>query len=202
MAAGCLLKTAAGHGKSGGDRVQIDSLNSLVEHVLHHLRLVKEDYPHVPAFALGHSLGAMITLAAAIRDPQLLCGVVLASPSIRLEAAAGVSPFRQWLVRTVAWMAPNFPLAKVDQRQETRDAQVQERRREDPLLYRGAVKAKFAVALLDMVVEVNQMLFEMSVPFLVLHGTQDRICLPQGSQHLYDNAGNIPKVLLSMIRWS
>ena len=68
--------------------------------------------------------------------------------------------------------------------------QVLERRRGDPLIYRGGVKARTAGAGLDMLVEINQQLFEMSVPFMVLHGAQDRISGPQGSQHLYDHAGN------------
>ena len=178
---------SVGHGKSSGERVQMDSIHQLVDHVLHHIRLQKERHD-LPVFAVGHSMGGMIALAAAIRDAELLNGVVLAGPSIHLDPALA-TPFRMWLARTVSWIAPHLPVARLDHKSETRDAQVLERRKEDALIHRGGVKARTAVAILDMLIEINQMLFEMSVPFLVLHGADDRICHPGGSQHLYDNAG-------------
>jgi len=111
---------SVGYGKSSGERFQIDSIHQLVDHVLHHIRLQKEQHD-LPVIAVGHPMGGMIALAAAIRDAELLNGVVLAGPSIHLDPGLA-TPFRMWLARTVSWIAPHLPVARLDHKSETRDA--------------------------------------------------------------------------------
>ena len=49
-----------GHGQSEGVRVHVDSVDEYVNDVLHHVKIVQQRYPHVPLFAVGHSMVPLI----------------------------------------------------------------------------------------------------------------------------------------------
>jgi alpha-beta hydrolase superfamily lysophospholipase len=50
--------------------------------VLHSFQDIKQKYPGVPIFAIGHSMGGMIVLRACLNHPTLFRGVVLQGPLI------------------------------------------------------------------------------------------------------------------------
>ena len=53
----CVLSVAAvGHGRSGGERVHIDNFSTYVKDVINHIKDLKETYPGVPGFLMGHSM--------------------------------------------------------------------------------------------------------------------------------------------------
>ena len=45
-----------GHGKSGGERVMIDTLDTFVDDIFAHLDEVKKVYPDIPVYLFGHSM--------------------------------------------------------------------------------------------------------------------------------------------------
>ena len=44
-----------GHGRSGGDRGHIDSIESYVTDVINHIKDTKTEFPQLPLFLMGHS---------------------------------------------------------------------------------------------------------------------------------------------------
>ena len=45
-----------GHGRSEGDRVYVEDIDTYVQDVIHHVELMKSDYPHLPCILMGHSM--------------------------------------------------------------------------------------------------------------------------------------------------
>jgi alpha-beta hydrolase superfamily lysophospholipase len=45
-----------GHGRSEGDRVYVEDIDAYVQDVIHHVELMKNDYPHLPCILMGHSM--------------------------------------------------------------------------------------------------------------------------------------------------
>ena len=45
-----------GHGKSEGDRAHIEKFSTYVDDAIQHVYSVKEKYPDIPVFLLGHSM--------------------------------------------------------------------------------------------------------------------------------------------------
>ena len=45
-----------GHGKSGGDRVHINTFDTYVLDVANHIRDFKSQHPEAPCFLMGHSM--------------------------------------------------------------------------------------------------------------------------------------------------
>ena len=52
-----------GHGRSGGDRVHIDTFNTYARDVIEHIKDVKSEHPGVPCFLMGHSMVSLENMA-------------------------------------------------------------------------------------------------------------------------------------------
>ena len=48
--------TTVGHGRSGGERVMIDTFDTFVDDIFAHLDEVKKVYPDIPVYLFGHSM--------------------------------------------------------------------------------------------------------------------------------------------------
>ena len=57
-----------GHGKSEGKRAFVETADDYVQDVLRHCGEVKAEYPGLPMFIYGHSMGGMITVSTVIRQ--------------------------------------------------------------------------------------------------------------------------------------
>ena len=45
-----------GHGQSEGDRAHIEKFSTYIHDTMQHVRSMKERYPDIPVFLLGHSM--------------------------------------------------------------------------------------------------------------------------------------------------
>ena len=57
-----------GHGRSEGKRAFVESADDYVQDVLRHCGEVKAEYPGLPMFIYGHSMGGMITVSTVMRQ--------------------------------------------------------------------------------------------------------------------------------------
>lgn len=84
-----------GHGRSyrlcsdRGDLslVFVDEYERYVEDLLFVSRMAAQEFPDLPLYLYGHSMGGGIAAAAAARAPKLFSGVVLSSPMLRPSSA-------------------------------------------------------------------------------------------------------------------
>jgi len=176
-----------GHGKSDGVRANVDTVDDYVNDVLNHVQLMKEEHPQIPSFAIGHSMGGMITLATALRETKAFDGVVLMGPLIHIDPALA-SPMKIWAVRMLSRIAPNLSVAQLDVGLVSRDLEQQEVMKNDHLRWKGGVKCKWAASIHEALTVINAKLTSMKVPFLILHGDKDSICNPEGSRQLMEKA--------------
>src|SRR5689334_14347215 len=58
-----------GHGRSGGDRQFIDSLEIYVDDVLAEIARARHEHPGLPVFVFGHSMGGAVVARLAIEHP-------------------------------------------------------------------------------------------------------------------------------------
>ncbi|OBS67034.1 hypothetical protein A6R68_04430 [Neotoma lepida] len=71
-----------GHGQSEGERMVVSDFQVFVRDVLQHVDTIQKDYPGVPVFLLGHSMGGAISILAAAERPTHFSGMVLISPLV------------------------------------------------------------------------------------------------------------------------
>ena len=177
-----------GHGQSPGRRAVTDIRQAVEDHLAARRRLRAQP---LPVFALGHSLGGLVTAGSVARDPTGLRGVILSSPLLSLDA----SPFARRVFNAVARFAPAFPTRALDPAAMTRVAEQIKAAADDPLMYRGRVPLLLGATALEVAHDNWPLYAEWRVPTLLLHGTADTITDPAGSRAFYDTIASTDKTL-------
>ncbi|XP_065916461.1 monoglyceride lipase-like [Dysidea avara] len=172
-----------GHGKSDGDRVHIDDFQIYVRDVVQHIELLKAKYTNIPVFLMGHSMGGIVSTLFAIQRPELINGVVFSAPALLL----GAGTFTRGLVRAVAYFVPQLVVRKSDPSVLTRDPDEIRNYMEDPLIWRGGLKAGWVTAIFDAQLQVANGVSAIKLPFITLHGTADTMVDISSSQFLMEN---------------
>ena len=65
----------------------------------------------------------------------------------------------------------------------------------DPLVYRGKIRARLGAELFAMMKKLRHPMSTISLPILIMHGTADRLCDPEGSHMLYQRLSSRDKTL-------
>ena len=182
-----------GHGCSAGDRVWVDRFDQYVSDLAVFVDRVKAREPGKPVFVMGHSMGgAIVTTYVLTRKPDLR-GLVLSAPA--LKPGADVSPFLIGTAGLFSAIAPGLGLLDLKNEDFSRDPAVVAAMGKDPLIEQGAGPARTASELLNALVEIGKHMEQVKLPFLVMHGTKDKLTNPEGSKELNARAGSTDKSL-------
>lgn len=181
-----------GHGQSEGTRAHVGDFMEYVQDVFYHIELVKKKFPQKPVFLLGHSMGGAVSILAAISKPNYFKGILLIGPLITPDKKSA-TPWKIAAGKIAARFRPQMIVAKIDPLKVSRDAVYVKRYKEDPLVWHEGVKCGWGVAMLHALSQITSSFQDMTLPFIVLHGSEDTICELEGSQLLYDKAASKDK---------
>jgi acylglycerol lipase len=180
-----------GHGRSQGPRALIDrvdhavtDLNALVSAAVQH-----ESAASIPVVMVGHSMGAMIALRYAGYHQHRLDGLALSSALASIEA----SPALRIVGRVISAVTPTLGLITIDSSLISRDPDVVAAYRSDPLVHHGKLPARTAAEIADTVAGFPSQVHEITIPTLIMYGTEDRLCPPTGSEMLGERIGAADK---------
>ncbi|PZX52784.1 alpha-beta hydrolase superfamily lysophospholipase [Algoriphagus ratkowskyi] len=184
-----------GHGKSaeGKPDAYFESYQDYLKDIDALFGKVKSYVPGVPAFLYGHSMGGGLVAAYTLQYQPETAGVVMSSPAIK--AAEGTSLF---LIAISSIMSKYFPKLKalqLDAQKISRIPEEVEKYRKDPLIYTEAIPARTAYELLQMMRYIEDKAAEFTRPFLLLHGTDDGLTNPKGSEMLFEKASTTDKTI-------
>lgn len=180
-----------GHGRSGGRQGHIDSWSEYREDVHTFLEYVSAQFPRLPLFLYGHSLGALIVTDYVLFHPEGLDGLIVSGHPLRPTGSA--KPLLILLARILSKYRPtiSFPLG-LDEGTLSRDPEVVKAYREDPLVFRK-VSARWGTETLAAIDRVRARASEIKLPLLILHGGADRINSVDGSKELFGLASSPDK---------
>ncbi|XP_045706118.1 monoglyceride lipase isoform X2 [Phyllostomus hastatus] len=153
-----------GHGQSEGERMVVSDFHVFIRDVLQHVEIMQKDYPGLPVFLLGHSMGGAIAILTAAEKPGHFSGMILISPLV-LANPESATTFKVDLYNT------------------------------DPLICRAGLKVCFGIQLLNAVSRVERALPKLTLPFLLLQGSADRLCDSKGAYLLMESAKSQDKTL-------
>src|SRR5215207_10575 len=72
-----------GHGKSGGTRGHFPSIDVVMQDIKDFFIFLTQQYPDIPHFLYGHSLGGLLVLTYALKNKAGLSGVIVTSAGLR-----------------------------------------------------------------------------------------------------------------------
>ena len=182
-----------GHGKSDGMRCYVDRFSDYVNDVRAFFEKVHQEYSNLKIFLVGHSLGATIAIAYALQYQRDLAGLIISGTS--LKPGASISPALKAVARLIAALFPKMGLTVLDASTISRDKAVVDAYVNDPLVYRGKIPARLAVEMIKTIDKMPSQIPAINLPIIIMHGTDDRLCNPEGSQMLYDLVGSPDKTL-------
>ncbi|MGZ4186363.1 MAG: alpha/beta hydrolase [Solirubrobacteraceae bacterium] len=181
-----------GHGRSQGPRALIDRIDNAVADLDKLVALAADAHPGAPLFLLGHSMGGTIALSYALAHQQRLAGLVLSGPLAALDPVP--APMRI-TARTLSALAPRTPLIAIDSSLVSRDPAVVADYRSDSLVHHGKLPARTVVELADAIEAFPGAVAAITVPTLIMYGTDDGLCPPHGSMMLSERIGSPDKTL-------
>jgi acylglycerol lipase len=182
-----------GHGRSEGPRAFVRSFSEYVGDLAIFVARVRGGQGRRPLFLLGHSMGGAIVTLFALLNPNSIQGFALSAPG--LKVTDDVTPGRIRAVTLLAKIVPRAHVYRVANSDFSRDPHVVEDMDRDPLIDQRRLPARLAVEFLGAMVQIQRRTRELTLPFLVMHGTGDRLTNPQGSRDLYQNASSSDKTL-------
>lgn len=168
----------AAHGRSAGHRGDVNSFEGWVGDLGNFVREMRSQSPELKCGLFAHSFGGSVATALCSRDQDVVDALVLSAPY--LAHGEGVSAWRLRLVRLLARSFPNLGLDRVDPNKISRLPAQVEAYRNDPLVFHGKVTARTVTQLFAGFGALNDA-NRISVPLLILHGSDDRIADPTAS---------------------
>jgi alpha-beta hydrolase superfamily lysophospholipase len=154
---------------------------------------VRRQQPERPVFLFGHSLGGLIATLWCIERQPVLAGLVLSAPALRLRI--DLSP---WLLRAAGLagrLLPRLRIVRVGFTRVSRDPAVVASFQADPLVFHGRLPLGTVAEMLRGIRRASGRFEALRLPLVILHGTADQICAPEGSRELCRRAGSGDRTL-------
>ena len=177
-----------GHGRSTGKRGHSKSYQHLLSDIGHFIEQGRTEYPDLPVFLYGQSLGGNLVLNYSIQHIHPAEGLIVTSPWLELTNKPSAI-----LLSLVTFLSYLFPAMQVHNRvgleDLSRDLRVVHSYKNDPLvhdrislqLFRESYRAGLTASL---------SIYKINSPLLVMHGTDDRVTSCKATRKFVQNAGS------------
>ncbi|KAL4012313.1 hypothetical protein IC575_029411 [Cucumis melo] len=188
-----------GHGKSDGLQGYITSFDFVVDDCSNFFTDISErkENRNKMRYLLGESMGGAVALLLHRKKPDYWDGAVLVAPMCKIADDVKPSP----LVVSILTKLCNFiPTWKIVPTQDIIDVafkvpEIRHQIRTNPYCYKGKPRLNTGHELLRISLDLEQRLDEVSLPFIILHGEEDRVTDMSASEQLYEKASSWDKSL-------
>jgi acylglycerol lipase len=181
-----------GHGRSEGPRALVDRLDNAAADLDVLVDRARREHPDTPLFLLGHSLGATIALRYALGHQDKLDGLILSGALAVIDPPP--APVRL-AARALSAIAPWMPALSVDPATVSRDPAEVEAYRTDPLVHHGKLPVRTVAEIAAATEAFPEQVGSLTLPLLLVHGSEDRLVSVQGSRMVYERASSEDKTL-------
>jgi len=182
-----------GHGRSGGRRGVIPSLEKVYETITLIIDGLAAEFPGVPLFLYGHSLGGGLLLNYLVRKSPAVTGAIATSPWIYLSETPPTA--KVVLAKLMKKIMPGLTQPSgLKTEYLSRVPDVEGKYNDDELVH-GLISVGLYSSVTAAAAETVSRAAEISVPLLLAHGRDDMLISPAGSVRVAEAA---PKATLKL----
>jgi alpha-beta hydrolase superfamily lysophospholipase len=181
-----------GHGRSEGDRLFVKKFQDFSEDLLVLTRLAKRENPGLKTFLLSHSMGSAIAIKLLTLAQEEFTAAVISAPAVMIDPKQ-VSPAMLQVVRLLASSLPRLPIDKLGLAYLCKELTVVDLYKNDPLVYHGMIPARLGAEVLSFADNIKNEAPKIRIPYLLIHGTQDGLVLPAGSDQFHSLTSSTDK---------
>ena len=182
-----------GHGKSEGVREFVKRFEDYTDNLTIYLQMVKTEQPDKPVFLIGHSMGGLISSYYLLDNSDDFDGAVISGPAITVPE--NITPGTITTAKLLSKIVPKLGMLQLDANDISRDPEVVRVYLDDPLVFNNKTPVRLMAECLKAMIRVNEEMEKISLPLLLVHGSEDRLAPPIGSKNLYQRAGSEEKTL-------
>jgi len=169
-----------GHGKSEGPRGHTPSYEALMQDISFLLEAANKQFPQLPYFLYGHSLGGNLVLNYVLRYKPQLKGVIVTGPWLRLAFEPPV--FKVTFGKVMNKIRPSFSQSSgLDTKALSHDSEVVHAYENDPLIH-DHISARMFIGIYQSGHWALEHALEFSLPLLLMHGGADKIISVEASR--------------------
>jgi acylglycerol lipase len=180
-----------GRGRSDGERFYVEDVADYVNDVAGAVRLAKSRHPGLAVFLLGHSAGGVVSSVYTLDNQGELAGFICESFAFQVPAPG----FALTAIKALSHIAPRLPVLTLKNEDFSRDPKAVEALNNDPLIAHEVQPAITVAALVRADERLHDEFPLITLPVLIMHGTDDKATVCKGSQFFYDTAGSKDKTL-------
>ena len=180
-----------GRGQSEGERFYTDNIYDAVADVDYVVDLAKKKHLNLPVFVLGHSAGGVLACLYSLEHQEKLSGLICESFAFKVPAP----DFALAVLKGLSHIAPHLHTIKLKNEDFSRNPEAVASMNNDPLIADESQPSKSMEQLVKADERLEKEFPRITLPVLILHGTDDKATKPSGSQFFYDNTGSTDKKL-------
>jgi acylglycerol lipase len=182
-----------GHGKSEGVKGYVDRFSDFVDDLNLFFKLVQSRHDSIKTFLMGHSMGSTVAASYTILHQEEFNGLILTGTLLTTPASVNAGTILA--ARLLSMILPAVGLYVIDAEAISRDKSVVSAYVNDPLVYRGKIRARLGVEIIKGMKTTKQQISRIKLPILVMHGSADLLSNPKDSEMLCKEASSEDKTL-------
>ena len=179
-----------GRGRSEGERFYVEKIDDFTDDVETLVKQAKAENPGLPVYVLGHSAGGVTACVYTLEHQSEIDGLICESFAYELPVPDIALSF----LKGLSYITPHTHVFSLNNKDFSRDPAV-ESMNEDILIKGESQPAQTAAAMLRASERLKKEFPLITLPVLILHGTEDHATKPSGSEHFYEQAGSHDKTL-------
>lgn len=180
-----------GRGRSEGERFYVESVADYASDVAGAVKIAKSRNPGLPLFLLGHSAGGVVSSIYTLENQSELAGFICESFAFQVPAPG----FALAAIKGLSHIAPRLPVLKLKNEDFSRDPKAVEALNNDPLTAHEIQPALTVAALVRADERLREEFPKITLPVLIMHGTEDKATVCHGSEFFFKTVGSADKTL-------
>jgi alpha-beta hydrolase superfamily lysophospholipase len=180
-----------GRGLSEGERFYVEDIEDYVADVDGMIGIARERHSGLPVVLLGHSAGGVVACCHALAHPDRIEALISESFAFQVPAPG----FLITALKGLSHIAPHLGVLTLKMEDFSRDPEAVAALKADPLVSGETQPAMTIAALARADERLRDAFGAITVPLLILHGTEDHATVCHGSEYFHDHAGSADKTL-------